>query len=262
MNFFWFETGYGFDLKELAIELEDSGFSGVLLPYSFVRDDYFVKIANTIDPNKTIKYMVAIRPYTISAQYLSMINNAFDKISSDRIIINLITGFIYDKDKTVGGILGEVNDLSSNIERSNYLISYVKSLKNISSGFPNFYVSVSNQPILDGVYEEKVIVPYSMYKRNELVFDPKKTMVSVCLIIRKTKEELDSIKRIKRNPDTGYFTFEEFETLLNEFKLKGINDVLISEDQPGLSKSDTLSFVSNYTNKETNILGGKNDTSQ
>jgi len=257
MNFFWFETGYGFDLKELAVELEDSGFHGILLPYSFVRDDYFVKIANTIDPNKAIKYMVAIRPYTISAQYLCMIKNAFDKISKDRIMINLITGFIYDNDKTVGGILGEVNDLSSNIDRSNYLIQYVKSLKNVNGGSPQFYVSVSNQPTLDGVCEEKVIVPYSMYKRNELVFDPKKTMISVCPIIRKTKEEIDSIKRIKRNPDTGYFTFEEFEKLLNEFKIKGIDSVLISEDQPGLSKSNTLSFVSNYTSKETNILGGK-----
>jgi hypothetical protein len=251
MNFFWFETGYGFDLKELSLELEDNGFSGMLLPYSFSRDDYFVQIANTIDPNKKIKYMVAIRPYTISAQYLCMINNAFEKISKDRIMINLITGWIYDSDKTIGGIQGKVNDLSSNIDRSNYLIEYVKTLKNVKGGYPEFYVSTSNQTIIDHVGEEKKIIPYSMYKRDELVFNPSKSMISISPILRKTKEELDSIKKIRRNPDVGYFTFEEFETFLEGLKLKNINNVLLGEDTPGISKDMTLSFVHGYGRIDT-----------
>ena len=147
MNFFWFERTNNFNIKELSEELEDNGFSGVLFTYSFFNDDYFVKIANAIDSNKKIKYMVAIRPYAISAQYLCMINNAFKKISKDRIVINIITGWVHDQEKSIGGIQGNVNDLSNNIDRSNYLIEYVKSL---TSGIYDLILVDSTDPIGPG----------------------------------------------------------------------------------------------------------------
>jgi hypothetical protein len=254
MNFFWFERESNINLKELSEQLEDSGFSGVLLTYSFFNDDQFVKIANIIDKNKKLKYMVAIRPYVMSAQYLSMIANSFKKISKDRIIINLVTGWVYDQEKSVGGIQGDVNDLSSNIERSNYLIDYVKSLKNVKGATPEFYVSVTNESVFSGVSGNKVIIPYSLYKENRFDIIGDETMISVFPIIKKTKEELSSLKKLKTQQDADYFTIEEFETFLGELKSKKINNILVGNDSPELSRNTILRFVSSFTNKEKNIL--------
>ena len=51
MNFFWFDRSAKTNIKNLMVNLEDLGFSGVLFTYSFYNSDYFVKIANTIDNN-------------------------------------------------------------------------------------------------------------------------------------------------------------------------------------------------------------------
>jgi len=263
MNFFWFERSNSYDIKEISLELEKSGFYGVLLVYSFYSDDQFVKIANAIDVNQKIKYMVAIRPHVISPQYLSMINNSFQKISKDRIIINFITGWISEYDKQVGGIQGEVNDLSSNLERSENLVEYLKVLKNTAGETPNFYVSVTNPILLEKVSGDKVIIPYQSYKQNNFsTNDSSKIMIYISPVIRKTREELLPLIEKNTRSDVQHFTFDEFEALLNELKNKNINNILMDEAEPNeyIEKKHTLSFVSYFTNKETNILGGKNDT--
>lgn len=249
MNFFWFERSDNFDIKKLSTDLEDSGFHGVLLPYSFFSGDQFVKIANNIDINKKIKYMIAIRPYTISGQYLSMINNSFNEICKDRILINFITGWIHDQEKNIGGIHGHINDFSSNIDRSNYLIEYVNSLNNIKAVAPKFYVSVTNEILFNSVKKEKVIIPYYMYKENKFEIIGKNTMISIMPIIRKTKEELDLIDKNNNIANIAYFTEDEFSLFLESLKNNEINNILITEDFNNKEKENILSFVSSFTNK-------------
>jgi hypothetical protein len=50
--------------------------------------------ARDIDISKKIKYMVAIRPYAISPQYLVMMNHSMNDIMSNRVQFNLILGHI------------------------------------------------------------------------------------------------------------------------------------------------------------------------
>lgn len=260
MNFFWFERSNVYDIKEISSELEEFGFCGVLLVYSFYSDDQFVKIANAIDVNQKIKYMVAIRPYTISPQYLSMINNSFEKISKNRIIINFITGWVSDFDKEVGGIHGSVNDLSSNIERSEHLVEYLKLLSETKGPSPKFYVSVTNPILLQKVAGKDVILPYQSYKQNSFNIENKnKIMIYITPVIRETKEELELLIEKSERKDITYFTFKEFEIFLNELKDKNINNILIDDADPNayIEKDNILRFVSYFTNKEKNILGGK-----
>lgn len=258
MNFLWFERSNSFDIKKLSVELEDKGFSGIMLPYSFYSGDQFVKIANNIDTSKKIKYIIAIRPYTISAQYLSMINKSFRTICKDRILVNLITGWVHDQEKNIGGIQGEVNDLSSNIDRSNYLIEYVKSLNSINEDAPIFYVSVTNETVFESVKKENVIVPYYLYKENKFQIDGKKTMISIMPIIRKTQEDLDLVNKNNTVKNIAYFTENEFNLFLKELSNQNINNILITEDFYKPEKEHILSFVSNFTNKSRQLKNEEN----
>jgi len=249
MNFFWFERSEFCDIKQLSVELEDNGFSGVLLPYSFFSGDQFVKIANTIDIDKKIKYIVAIRPYTISSQYLSMISRSFSKISEDRISINLVTGWIYENEKSIGGIQGEVNDTSSNVDRSNYLISYIESLKNTKGKTPEFYVSVTNEIVFESLKKEKVIIPYSWYKIDKFDLSETDVMISIMPVIRNTQEELDLIDKDRSNQDVEYFTNQGFTLFLQELDKKKINNILITEESSEEEKENIISFVRDFANK-------------
>jgi hypothetical protein len=258
MNFFWFERSTDFEIKTLSIELEDNGFEGILLPYSFYHGDQFVKIANAIDINKKIKYMVAIRPYAISAQYLSMINNSFNKICNERISINLITGWIHDHEQNVGGIQGEVNDFSSNVDRSNYLIKYIDSLHITNAVTPKFYVSVTNEILFNSVKKENVIIPYSLYKDNRFELIGKNTMISIMPIIRKTKEDLNLVAKETKFSNIEYFTEEDFSSFLQELNEKEIKNILITQDFNNKEKENILNFVGNFTNKQKQLKSEEN----
>ena len=93
--------------------LDKHHFSGVMFTHDIPEGDMFVKTAKDIKQGENIKYLVAIRPYTISPQYLSMINRSMDRIDKNRLQVNLICGYIKDHEDGVGGVVGNVNDKST-----------------------------------------------------------------------------------------------------------------------------------------------------
>jgi hypothetical protein len=208
---------------EHASSLEKHHFSGVMYTYDPTQGDMFVRVAREINNEEKIKYLVAIRPYTISPQYLYAITKSINQMSANRLQINIVSGYIKDHEKNIGGIVGEVNDLSSSVDRSNYTISFIKELNEMSKKINNskdangdqlentldFYVSTTNSYVFDIIkeYNNKIIFPYNIYKRgffsdqykdpsSMIDFDIKNidVMLTMTPIIRETEEELLSLK--------------------------------------------------------------------
>jgi hypothetical protein len=200
--------------------LNSNNFSGVMFTHDIPEGDMFVKTAKDIKQGENIKYLIAIRPYTISPQYLSMINRSIDRIDKDRLQVNLICGYIKHHEDGVGGIVGNVNDRSSNVDRSNYMIEFLKVLNEMdqdkeSPGYwsdPNHtnkldvYVSTTNHYVFEAAkkYGHKIILPYHIYARrgwSDFLKGPSvsvplnlkgmEVMLAITPIIRKTEEELD-----------------------------------------------------------------------
>lgn len=210
--------------------LDKHHFSGVMFTHDVPEGDMFVKAAVDIKPNEKIKYLIAIRPYTISPQYLSMINQSIDIMSKDRLQINLISGYIKDHENNVGGIVGDINDQSSSVDRSNYLINFLEVLnemeeKNYKTFHPNpdyknkldMFVSVTNKFTFAAAkkYNKKIILPYSLYvrgtwtdHRHNLSIPPDDNfdlsgmdvMLALTPIIRKTKKELEKLSNYAMRP--------------------------------------------------------------
>lgn len=224
----------------MSEELEICGFNGILFPTSSIGIDYFTEIARNIDPKTKIKYMVAVRPYTVSPQYISKIKSSMDKISINRVQINFVTGHITDEQKDVGGIVGEVNDFSSMIERSNYMIKYLPELNKIKEKLPDFYISATNEFVFDAAKENKVLIPHSWYKINRFNLNPKLSMIHVSPIIRETEEEIKNIDKSDWPQDTEFFTKGEFKKFIYELEEKDFDGVLISNS---LSKLETENIL-------------------
>ena len=93
MDIFWFERTAGDieSLQDKSIELESNGFSGTMYPYGISSNDFFTQIPNIAKVDSKFKYMVAIRPYVISPQYLSMICNSLNKKYPNRVLLNFVT---------------------------------------------------------------------------------------------------------------------------------------------------------------------------
>jgi hypothetical protein len=209
--------------------LNSHHFSGVMFTHDIPEGDMFVKAAKDISLNENIKYLVAIRPYTISPQYLSMINRSMDRIDKGRLQINLISGYIKDHEKGVGGIVGDITDKSSSLDRSNYMIEFLKVLSEMdqdkeSPGYwkdleqPNkldVYVSTTNSYVFEAAkkYGYKIILPYHIYARGSwadtlkdssieipLELDEMEIMLAITPIIRKTEEELSLLTNYAIRP--------------------------------------------------------------
>lgn len=247
MDFYFFCS----DFKLIPV-LEEAGFEGVLFVYNALSDDKFTHIARNISSDTKIKHMVAIRPYVISPQYLSMIHKSISQINPYILQTNLISGHIKDEEKDYGGILGPVNHFSSPKERSEYLIEYVESLESLQSNIPDYYVSATNPFTFEIAkkYNAKMIIQYSHYKENKYDLTNTRSMISITSILRKSKEEINALpeSKVKHRIDMAYFTYDEFTKLINKMKSEGINQVILSswtdEDQ-----NNVIEFVKQYKGK-------------
>lgn len=233
--------------------LEENGFSGALFIYQSWCDDFITKAANDADSTSNMVYMVAMRPYAISPQYLVMLSNSMHDIMPDRFQFNLISGHIKDREKPFGGMPNSVNDQSSHIERSNYLIDYLKELDKMYKlgafhRMPDFFVSTTNEYVFEtaSVLKNKMIISYLDYKNKrwriyedyqnggdvflgkEIDLSNQKVMISIAPIIRDTVEEIEILSRTQRSNDTEYFTYQEFYHFVETLKSKGIEYLLIS----------------------------------
>lgn len=246
MKIYFFQRRDNFKIKEISADLESCGFDGILFPWSSTGEDYFTTIANNIDTGLKIKYMVAIRPYTISPQYLSKINTSMNKISKNRISINFVSGWVYDEEKDIGGIVGNVNDLSSSIDRSKYMIEYLKTLNTIKDILPTFYISCTNHFVFEAAKNNNIILPYSWYKRKMFNINPSTTMIHMAPIIRDSQNEIDKISK-DWPQDTAFFTKPEFKDLIYSLKNMGFDGVLLSDSLSEQEYSRILDTVKEIT---------------
>ena len=242
MQIIWFECNFPVPggISSRSVELEKNGFTATMYPYGIFINDYFTRIARNIDKSSKFKYIVAIRPYVISPQYLHMICSSLNQISHGRVAINFLTGWIYDNEKFFGGILSEVNDNSTNIDRSNYMIEYAKEFKKISKN--EFYISTTNETIFDlsKANSFPMIIPYSYYKTNKFNTINQKYIVSVAPIIS------DELKGIPDNQDAAAFTKNDFFKFLDDCNENNVEGILLQESIPDSEYSTISQCIKEY----------------
>ena len=283
MDFYYFGglMGHPEDIKSPS-NLDKHHFSGVMFTHDIPEGDMFVKTAIDMNPNEKIKYLIAIRPYTISPQYLSMINDSMNKISKDRLQINFISGYIKDHELHFKGIVGDINDQSGSVDRSNYMIEFLETLNKMNTNQNNldFYVSTTNEYVFAKAKEHnsKIIITYSAYKRGTWTdhrynqnpsardtfnLEGLDVMISLTPIIRKTHEELNLLSNYALRPiwkngetsvvvgDVGYFTYEEFDDLVNTLEKQGIKSLLLNA-VPAEEVDVIVPFIKEYVELREN----------
>ncbi len=243
MKMYWFERDLkpDIELKARAIELENAGFDGVMYPYGPTMGDYFTRVSRMIDEKSDFKYIIAIRPYNMSPQYLSMICSSINKIRNNSIAINFLTGYINESEKSYDGVISEINDYSSNIDRSNYMIKYAKEFK--KNSYVDFFVSTTNKTVFNVCTKNQlpILIPYLRYKEKWFKLTDQKILLMISPVIGsdRLKDRVEGWNCDKNNEcrhhegekcaELDFFTEEKFFTFLDECKSKGIYGILFQE---------------------------------
>jgi|688.fasta_scaffold450612_1 hypothetical protein len=267
MKMYWFERDKrsDSDLAKRANDLESFGFNGVMYPYGPAMGDFFTKISRMMDAKSDFEYIVAIRTYTISPQYLSMICSSINKISPNRIVLNFLTGYVNNQEKKFGGTIEEINDHSSNIERSNYMLNYAKEFIAVNNNGYNssvdFFVSTTNKEVFDRCAEEQfpILIPYLRYKENWFKNLGQKIILVIAPVIDENGSAADwqcDNTNECRHPEgencvnLDFFTKDSFFAFLDECKKNGIYGILFQEsDYLKEQYCALLPIVKSYINK-------------
>jgi hypothetical protein len=256
--------------------LNNHKFDGVMFTHDIPQGDIFVQTAMDLKINEKIKYLVAIRPYTISPQYLAMINDSLNKVQKDRVQLNIISGYTKDHEDSIKGIVGAINDQSDKVEKRKYLVEFLDALNEMNSNSNlkaplDFFVTTTNPRVLDAVnrHNNKIILPYSLYKNNiwfkkfnrQLDVKSQEVMLAITPIIRETEEELESLKNYALRPvwqegevsrvvnDAEYFTHEGFHEFIKKLKQDNIKYLLINA-VPQAENDIIIPFIKNYVESE------------
>jgi hypothetical protein len=238
-------------------ELIDHSYAGGLFVYNTLSSDFFTQISRTMIEKQKFKYMVAIRPYTISPQYLCKINESINNIDKDRIEINFISGHTPQHETNSGDVLGSVNDSSSTYDKANYLIEYVDVLEKNDKVLPDYYVSVINKDMVNKTlkHNSKLLIEYQEYKDKIYNIENRNVMIYFWAVLRETKEELEDVRKQRLEKDYMYskilyFTHKEFNDIVDELQNKGINKILLYANWIEKERSILNNFVKQYKEKE------------
>jgi len=238
-------------------ELVDHSYSGGLFVYNTLSSDFFTQISRTIIEKQKFKYMVAIRPYTISPQYLCKINESINNIDKDRIEINFISGYTPQDEANSGGIVGSINDSSSTADKANYLIDYIDILEKTDKVVPDYYVSVVNNDMVNKTlkHNSRLLIEYQDYKSKIYNIENRNVMIYFWAVLRETKEELEDVRKQRIEKDHKdskilYFTHKEFNDIVDELEKKGINKILLYANWIEKERSILNNFVKQYKRLE------------
>ena len=225
------------DLQTLSNILNDSGYYSVLTVYHSKLPDYWLKIANIINKEHDLKYMIAMRTYAISPEYCAMMCEAFNTIDSNRLMLNVAAGDLHKDETSVADIVDIDSSIDTYEGRTEYTDRWLNKFLNIKllKNRPEIIVSGTSDQTIENAnkYADAHLCMYSSYSSGlkDKINTPRK-MVSCSVVIRDSKEEAFSILpdndgEMMRN-STLYGTEEEVVKRIKDLEKEGITDLLIT----------------------------------
>jgi hypothetical protein len=199
------------ELKDLSINLESCGYESVLLTFHSGSPDYLIKSAAAMVPGHKLKYMIALRPYHISAQYCAMIVAGLNQIDKNRIFFNWVAGGdeedLESNESPHIDVYGDSKSLDTIIKRTTFLRNFIEQFRNVKiqgnllektdmvfSG--NSRYTLDTVKMFDGISLDL----YASYKNKTHEFDGiKRKMVLVNPVIFESEEEAEAYRDLLLN---------------------------------------------------------------
>jgi len=241
MKFHWMVKG-SYSSANILSTVNSIGFGryeSVLLPFELGNNDPMVSaifLANNF-PNQ--KFMIAVRPYTISARYLSMVAQTFLDYFKNKLIINFVAGTNDDEYKMF------TNKIASHKERKDESYKYIKSfVQDLNGGsYSDIAISGASEYSVNSCSEFSAINIALMEDIDKLNKN-NRIMLRVSIGVDVDHSRLIGDRELK-NSICG--TEEHILTKIKELELMGVTDLLISNTYANFKDSNkTHALVDKY----------------
>lgn len=250
------------NLKDLSRELDSFGYDSVLLVLHSQDGDWWTKAANAVDPTQKLKYLIAVRPYLFSPQYLAMLTTSFHEFAPNRVMLNFVAG---DNSRSLQGeghkatenyigIIGQEEDLKDPTKRKEYLKLFLSKFLNdvriIQKDIPGMPLRKPYIPkiLLSGSSDEmlqlakdtsdSVVLYYESFIENPerfTAYNFGRIFTAVSLLVTDTDEEAEEIfnsipedRKIQGNSPL-YGSRETIRKKILELQNMGVTDILFSQ---------------------------------
>jgi len=226
------------DISTLSKEIDGYGYYSTLLVYHSRMPDNFIKVARALSKNEKVKYMLAIRTYAISPEYMAMICKSFSEIADNKLMLNIVSGDIHKDENTINDLVMISELLDTPEKRLVYTKQWMDKFLNIKDfdKKPEIVMSGHSDITRSMAVEYNAIhlSMYDMYKKyiqeESAIVNPKQ-MVSLSFVVRETQEEADIFFSSLKDNEKLWTIPGNKQTIKNfvkELDLLGITDILIS----------------------------------
>ena len=222
LNFHWLSRGEILEpkfFKKLNHDINFCGYKTWLTSYHSRNGDSLVKVANCIKNNENLKYIIPIRPYSISPEYFSMMMSTFEEISPHKVSVALLPGGIQDSENSLSLLIDDPVKFDTLEKRMISIRNWTEKFKKtyLFEEYPYFELFFAgNNKIIFNLAKDfngYLICMYDVYKKNKLFLDKNKTIISISVSICETVEDYENCKKhIKNTPaeDWSIFGSKEF----------------------------------------------------
>lgn len=172
-RFNWLNNTQG--LLEMAKTLDDAGVYSVLLPYGSTSPDYFAWLPNLIHNTKSLKFMMAIRPYTFSPEYASRVFRTANEVHQGRVTFNIVAGALSSEEqeyslKYYAGNPEDINTMDKRIEFTDRWAELFCKIfdEQFDSARPELY-TIANSPVTLELANK--YVDYAIYHNHRIDYN-------------------------------------------------------------------------------------------
>ena len=226
-------------LIEISNTVHEVGYKSLLLVYDSFLDNAVVTVANTINKDHTFKYIIAVRTYSVSPEYLANIYKTFERIAPGRVTFNIIPGNIKFQETSLKDVVFIEDMILTSKQRDIYTLEWLKKYNKISikKNLPPLMVSghdieFQNACVEYGFTNIMQLSDYLYQKDDGHLTKNKNQMVSVAILNKDlvSKNNLHLDKILESHKDTTIFgNNDQIHKQLLSIKDKGISDVLVHQ---------------------------------
>ena len=259
-----FEDNSRDSLIKLSDTVNDVGYESLLLVYDSFLENAAINVANIINNSHKFKYIIAIRAYSVSPEFVASMYETFEKISPGRITFNIIPGNIKFHETSINDVVFIKNEIKTSGKRDEYTLEWMNKYNTLSikKGLPPVMVSGHTLDFQKASIEYGMINIMQLGDFLESRNSPnyvlnKNQIVSVAISIIEDEKNISDVtkKCISKHKDyTVYGSKEHIRSRIMDLESYGVSDLLVHCLPDGRGNADIHNMFKDIVNPPIPLL--------
>ena len=245
MRFHYMERGSATeiaDLKQLTFDLDAVGYYSMLLTYHSKNYDFLTKSLLAASNDVKMKFMIAMRTYAISPEYMAMIARSYNESFPDKLALNVLSGDLHEEETSVEDIVMFGDKISTPSDRLPYTLEWIEKFLKISSQWytPEIMLAGHSDATRNMcnkfgfTHMSALNMHLDHLKKPDRIIN-KEQLVAGAMLIRETEQEaidfLTTHNGERSIQWTIHGTAESVKKQILDLEQAGVTDLMISKNQ-------------------------------